>query len=128
MFVTGQREVHQLCRALRGKFPGEGGGGRGLAGGGRDDSVTWSHSDMDFCEVDEGEGPGAGSEEEVGVGSEEEEDEEEDVMSLDSQLPLRVLPLYSLLSPAQQARVSTCVHRYTGLSLTLSLSLPSPGV
>ncbi len=38
--------------------------------------------------------------------SEQEEMEEEETSIHDSQLPMRVLPLYSLLSPSQQKKVS----------------------
>ena len=94
VFVTGQQEVHSLCRALRGRF------GRGQGGGG-------GASDVPESEVigEEGEG-------EVDGWSEEEEEEEEEEgggagESAGPHMPLKVLPLYSLLSSAQQAKVST---------------------
>ena len=92
--------MHRLCGALRRKFPRESGWskGCGLRGG----------CGGDCCEVEEGmlgvwpeeEGEGLGAE------SEGEQEEGEEVSTcLESRQPLLVLPLYSLLSPAQQAKV-----------------------
>lgn len=113
VFVTGQREVHQLCGALRRKFPRGNGWSRGCGlSRGDDASYVCSHSDVEYCDE---EGEGLGVEYEEGLGAEYEEVESEDdevVMSLDSQLPLQVLPLYSLLSSVQQAKVHTDIQTY----------------
>ena len=88
VFVTGQQEVHYLCRALRRRFGG------GVAGEKGEGHVV-SSSAPPLCE-EEGE-------------EEEEEKESRDEEEVDSTacLPMRVLPLYSLLSSAQQAKVSS---------------------
>lgn len=91
VFVTGQQEVHSLCRALRGRF------GCCQREGGYD-------SDVPESEVigEEGEGEAYGWDE----GEEEEEERREAGASVDFYMSLKVLPLYSLLSSAQQAKVS----------------------
>nr|XP_056715451.1 probable ATP-dependent RNA helicase DHX37 [Euleptes europaea] len=128
VFLTGQAEVHSLCRRLRKTFPFR----KNVAQGGEDkeDSVeetrkfkkakrskkvTLPKIDMDnysVMPVDEGD-------EDRDAGAEE--DEDADVMGSDldldlgddgledekpdSSLPLYVLPLYSLLAPEKQAKV-----------------------
>lgn len=106
VFVTGQREVHHLCSKLRERFPTRSRRekGRGEGVGARTLSVcACEESEVEgVLEVFEGESDG----EELEVKFGREEWEKEEMLAADSQLPMRVLPLYSLLSPAQQAKVT----------------------
>lgn len=89
VFLTGQQEVRSLCGALRGRF-----GGRGQDGGG-----------SSLCPVLGEQLMGEGEEGESNLDLLEEEGEEEEDVCSASHLPMKVLPLYSLLSSAQQAKV-----------------------
>ena len=131
VFVTGQREVHLLCRQLSRTFPrgvnserSDGGRcGRGMGSDGRKRRGSeWSvdgDDDMDQMKVRDGENcdeikstsllettPFHDEDLEESHGSDDEGDMymEED-LSVSSELPMKVLPLYSLLSPAAQAKV-----------------------
>ncbi|XP_041793874.1 probable ATP-dependent RNA helicase DHX37 [Chelmon rostratus] len=125
VFLTGQAEVHSLCRRLRKAFPFR----RGNTTTGEDEEADTSEAMRKFKKakqkktvslpridldnysalpVDEGD-----EDREAGIGDEEDEgsdleigddptDEEE---KADPSIPLYVLPLYSLLAPEQQAKV-----------------------
>ncbi|XP_009995982.1 PREDICTED: probable ATP-dependent RNA helicase DHX37 [Chaetura pelagica] len=127
VFLTGQAEVHSLCRRLRKAFPFQ----RNSTAGGDDDKeesveeirrfkkskkrkkiMTLPKIDLNnysVVPVDEGDEDRdvetdddvAGSDIDLDLGD---GDSEEDEKS-DSSLPLYVLPLYSLLAPEQQAKV-----------------------
>ena len=115
VFVTGQQEVLRLCRLVSRTFPDslelEGGGGReggGSRGKGRSRRMNVN---LDKYEVlpkirtlpaYEGEGE---EEEEEEEGERETEEWEAEVLAHDKQLPMVVLPLYSLLSSEQQSQV-----------------------
>ncbi|NXO21638.1 DHX37 helicase, partial [Cisticola juncidis] len=128
VFLTGQAEVHSLCRRLRKAFPYQ--KNNNTAGGEEDkeDSVeemrkfkksrkrrkvlTLPKIDLNsysVVPVDEGDedrdidsdDDAAGSDLDLDLGD---GDSEEDEKS-DSSLPLYVLPLYSLLAPEKQAKV-----------------------
>ncbi|XP_062487606.1 probable ATP-dependent RNA helicase DHX37 [Pezoporus occidentalis] len=127
VFLTGQAEVHSLCRRLRKAFPFQ----RNNTAGGDDDKedsveemrkfkksrkqkkvTVLPKIDLDsysVVPVDEGDEDRdnetdddmAGSDIDLDLGD---GDSEEDEKS-DSSLPLYVLPLYSLLAPEKQAKV-----------------------
>ncbi|NXI45676.1 DHX37 helicase, partial [Galbula dea] len=127
VFLTGQAEVHSLCRRLRKAFPFQ----KTSTAGGEDDKgdsmedlrkfkkskkrkkvMALPKIDLDnysVVPVDEGDEDGdadtdddiAGSDIDLDLGD---GDSEEDEKS-DSSLPLYVLPLYSLLAPEKQAKV-----------------------
>ncbi|XP_034728869.1 probable ATP-dependent RNA helicase DHX37 [Etheostoma cragini] len=125
VFLTGQAEVHNLCRKLRKAFPYR----KGNATTGEDEdketsetmrkfkktkqkkTVSLPRIDLDnysTLPVDEGD-----EDREAGIGDEEDEGSDldigEDPASIeekaDPSIPLYVLPLYSLLAPEQQAKV-----------------------
>uniref|UniRef100_A0A8C5PBB8 Activating signal cointegrator 1 complex subunit 3 n=1 Tax=Leptobrachium leishanense TaxID=445787 RepID=A0A8C5PBB8_9ANUR len=123
VFLTGQAEVHSLCRRLRKSFPYS---GKSVTKEEEDDSqeamrkfkkskhkkpVNLPKIDLDnysAMPLDEGdEDREAGEGEEDGEGSDLElGDEASDADEKpDYSLPLFVLPLYSLLAPEQQAKV-----------------------
>uniref|UniRef100_A0A667Y2I6 RNA helicase n=1 Tax=Myripristis murdjan TaxID=586833 RepID=A0A667Y2I6_9TELE len=101
VFLTGQAEVHSVCRRLRKAFPFRKGNTTSLP---RIDLDNYS-----ALPVDEGD-----EDRQAGIG-EEEEDEGSDLdlgddpgdteEKADPSIPLYVLPLYSLLAPEQQAKV-----------------------
>jgi ATP-dependent RNA helicase DHX37/DHR1 len=104
VFLTGQREVLRLCRMLKDTFPctqstgeeREEGGGRERRRRGDVDLDKYPllpEVDRTECEDEEGEEEG------------EETDWKAEVSAHDKQLPMLVLPLYSLLPPEKQAEV-----------------------
>ncbi|NXS38396.1 DHX37 helicase, partial [Pomatostomus ruficeps] len=127
VFLTGQAEVHSLCRRLRKAFPYQ----KNTPKGGEDDKEDSAEEIRKFkrsrkrrkvttlpkidlnsysvVPVDEGDedrdvdsdDDAAGSDLDLDLGD---GDSEEDEKS-DSSLPLYVLPLYSLLAPEKQAKV-----------------------
>ena len=96
VFVTGQKEVHYLCRVLSRRFgrqkDGLGGGGGGTA----PPAYTCDGKMEEDGELDD-------DDDEM---EREEEEGEEGVMS---NSPMLVLPLYSLLSSARQAKVCVII-------------------
>uniref|UniRef100_A0A4W6BZ35 Activating signal cointegrator 1 complex subunit 3 n=1 Tax=Lates calcarifer TaxID=8187 RepID=A0A4W6BZ35_LATCA len=111
VFLTGQAEVHSLCRRLRKAFPF------------RKGNTTTGESEIYLCvqslpridldnysalPVDEGD-----EDREAGIGDEDDEGSDLDIgddpgdaeEKADPSIPLYVLPLYSLLAPEQQAKV-----------------------
>ncbi|XP_033828283.1 probable ATP-dependent RNA helicase DHX37 [Periophthalmus magnuspinnatus] len=126
VFLTGQAEVHSLCRRLRRAFPFR---KSILAGGEEEDpdsseatkkfkkckkkkTASLPHIDLDnysALPLDEGD-----EDREAGIGDEDDDDGSDldlgdDATSADEKadpsIPLYVLPLYSLLAPEQQAKV-----------------------
>ncbi|NXX92661.1 DHX37 helicase, partial [Centropus bengalensis] len=127
VFLTGQAEVHSLCRRLRKAFPFK----KNNSAGGDDDKeesveemrkfkksrkqkkvMTLPKIDLDnysVVPVDEGDEDRdaetdddiAGSDSDLDLGDGGSEEDEKP----DSSLPLYVLPLYSLLAPEKQAKV-----------------------
>uniref|UniRef100_A0A673CBR6 RNA helicase n=1 Tax=Sphaeramia orbicularis TaxID=375764 RepID=A0A673CBR6_9TELE len=122
VFLTGQAEVHSLCRRLRKAFPFR----RGHSADGSEamrkfkkakqkKTVSLPRIDLDnysALPLDEGD-----EDREAEVREEEEDNDDEgsdldlgdhpanSVENADPSLPLYVLPLYSLLAPEQQAKV-----------------------
>ncbi|NXT24503.1 DHX37 helicase, partial [Syrrhaptes paradoxus] len=154
VFLTGQAEVHSLCRRLRKAFPFQ---KNNTAGGddGKEESVeeirkfkksrkrkkvmTLPKIDLDnysVVPVDEGDEDRdaesdddiAGSDIDLDLGD---GDSEEDEKS-DSSLPLYVLPLYSLLAPEKQAKVFRAPPPGTRLCVVATnvaeTSLTIPGI
>ncbi|NXE72018.1 DHX37 helicase, partial [Cochlearius cochlearius] len=154
VFLTGQAEVHSLCRRLRKAFPFQ---KNNTAGGndGKEESVeeirkfkksrkrkkvmTLPKIDLDnysVVPVDEGDEDRdadtdddiAGSDSDLDLGD---GDSEEDEKS-DSSLPLYVLPLYSLLAPEKQAKVFRAPPPGTRLCVVATnvaeTSLTIPGI
>uniref|UniRef100_A0A8D2N8U7 Helicase ATP-binding domain-containing protein n=1 Tax=Zonotrichia albicollis TaxID=44394 RepID=A0A8D2N8U7_ZONAL len=104
VFLTGQAEVHSLCRRLRKAFPYQKNSTAGNATLPKIDLNNYSvvppdegDEDRDFDSDDDA----AGSDLDLDLGD---GDSGEDEKS-DSSLPLYVLPLYSLLAPEKQAKV-----------------------
>ncbi|NWI67953.1 DHX37 helicase, partial [Todus mexicanus] len=154
VFLTGQAEVHSLCRRLRKAFPFQ----KNTAAGGDDDKeesleeirkfkksrkrrkvMTLPKIDLDnysVVPVDEGDEDRdaetdddiAGSDLDLDLGD---GDSEEDEKS-DSSLPLYVLPLYSLLAPEKQAKVFRAPPPGTRLCVVATnvaeTSLTIPGI
>lgn len=130
VFLTGQAEVHSLCRRLRRMFPYRGKKQAQAIENDDDDSsetvkkrkksiprknVTLpkinldNYSALPLDEGDEDREAGGDGDDEEGEGSDSDLDlgdggSEEDEKA-DSSLPLYVLPLYSLLAPERQAQV-----------------------
>lgn len=125
VFLTGQAEVHSLCRKLRKAFPFRKGNAATSEDEGGDTSeamrkfkkakqkktVSLPQIDLDnysALPVDEGDEDRA-----AGIGDEEDEGSDLDIgddpndaeEKADPSIPLYVLPLYSLLAPEQQAKV-----------------------
>ncbi|XP_020499535.2 probable ATP-dependent RNA helicase DHX37 [Labrus bergylta] len=125
VFLTGQAEVHSLCRRLRKAFPFR----RGNTTIGEDEEADTSEAMRKFKKakqkkpvslpridldnysalpVDEGD-----EDREAGIGDQEDEGSDVDFgddvtdkeEKADPSIPLYVLPLYSLLAPEQQAKV-----------------------
>ncbi|NXN13540.1 DHX37 helicase, partial [Indicator maculatus] len=155
VFLTGQAEVHSLCRRLRKAFPFQKNTNTGGADGDKEDSVeetrrfkksrkqkktmTLPKIDLDnysVVPVDEGDEDRdadtdddiAGSDIDLDLGD---GDSEEDEKS-DSSLPLYVLPLYSLLAPEKQAKVFRAPPPGTRLCVVATnvaeTSLTIPGI
>ncbi|PKK25983.1 DEAH (Asp-Glu-Ala-His) box polypeptide 37, partial [Columba livia] len=154
VFLTGQAEVHSLCRRLRKAFPFQ----KTNTTGGNDDReesveemrkfkksrrrrkvMTLPKIDLDnysVVPVDEGDEDRdaesdddvAGSDIDLDLGD---GDSEEDEKS-DSSLPLYVLPLYSLLAPEKQAKVFRAPPPDTRLCVVATnvaeTSLTIPGI
>ncbi|NXD77212.1 DHX37 helicase, partial [Halcyon senegalensis] len=154
VFLTGQAEVHSLCRRLRKAFPFQ----KTTTAGGDDDKeesleeirkfkksrkrkkvMTLPKIDLDnysVVPVDEGDEDRdaetdddiAGSDLDLDLGD---GDSEEDEKS-DSSLPLYVLPLYSLLAPEKQAKVFRAPPPGTRLCVVATnvaeTSLTIPGI
>ncbi|NXN21385.1 DHX37 helicase, partial [Nycticryphes semicollaris] len=154
VFLTGQAEVHSLCRRLRKAFPFQ---KNSTAGEDNDKEesmeenrkfkksrkrkkvMTLPKIDLDsysVVPVDEGDEDRdaetdddvAGSDLDLDLGD---EDSEEDEKS-DSSLPLYVLPLYSLLAPEKQAKVFSAPPPGTRLCVVATnvaeTSLTIPGI
>ncbi|XP_035514714.1 probable ATP-dependent RNA helicase DHX37 [Morone saxatilis] len=125
VFLTGQAEVHSLCRRLRKAFPfrksntttGEDEGAdtseamRKFKKAKQKKTVSLPQIDLDnysALPVDEGD-----EDREAGIGDEEDEGSDLEIgddpdnaeEKADPSIPLYVLPLYSLLAPEQQAKV-----------------------
>ncbi|XP_063820666.1 probable ATP-dependent RNA helicase DHX37 isoform X2 [Pseudophryne corroboree] len=124
VFLTGQAEVHSLCRRLRKMFPYR---GKNAPQAGEDDDEEAlkafkkskskqnvnlpkinldSYSALPLDEGDEdrdvgGDEEGDGSDFDLALGDAEVDEDEKS----DSTLPLFVLPLYSLLAPEKQSKV-----------------------
>uniref|UniRef100_UPI0037E75335 probable ATP-dependent RNA helicase DHX37 n=1 Tax=Semicossyphus pulcher TaxID=241346 RepID=UPI0037E75335 len=125
VFLTGQAEVHSLCRRLRKAFPFR----KGNTTTGEDEEADTSEAMRKFKKakqkkpvalpridldnysalpVDEGD-----EDREAGIGDEEDGGSDVDIgddpadagEKADPSIPLYVLPLYSLLAPEQQAKV-----------------------
>ncbi|XP_038558509.1 probable ATP-dependent RNA helicase DHX37 [Micropterus salmoides] len=125
VFLTGQAEVHSLCRRLRKAFPYR----KGNTNTGEDEEADTSEAMRKFKKakqkktvslpridldnysalpVDEGD-----EDREAGIGDEEDEGSDLEIgddpasaeEKADPSIPLYVLPLYSLLAPEQQAKV-----------------------
>lgn len=125
VFLTGQAEVHSLCRRLRKAFPFR----KGCSATAEDEeadtaeamrkfkkakqqkNVSLPRIDLDnysALPVDEGDEDreaGIGDEEDGGSDLELGDDPSEAGDKADPSIPLFVLPLYSLLAPEQQAKV-----------------------
>uniref|UniRef100_A0A8C9YIY1 Activating signal cointegrator 1 complex subunit 3 n=1 Tax=Sander lucioperca TaxID=283035 RepID=A0A8C9YIY1_SANLU len=119
VFLTGQAEVHNLCRKLRKAFPYRKGNTttetsetmRKFKKAKQKKTVSLPRIDLDnysALPVDEGD-----EDREAGIGDEEDEGSDLDIgddpasieEKADPSIPLYVLPLYSLLAPEQQAKV-----------------------
>ncbi|NXQ26153.1 DHX37 helicase, partial [Alaudala cheleensis] len=157
VFLTGQAEVHSLCRRLRKAFPYQKNNtaGNALETDGKEDSLeeirkfkksrkqrkalTLPKIDLNnysVVPVDEGDEDrdidsdedAAGSDLDLDLGD---GDSEEDETS-DSSLPLYVLPLYSLLAPEKQAKVFRAPPAGTRLCVVATnvaeTSLTIPGI
>ncbi|XP_019394482.1 PREDICTED: probable ATP-dependent RNA helicase DHX37 [Crocodylus porosus] len=153
VFLTGQAEVHSLCRRLRKAFPfhknkTEGDGDKEdtveeiskFKKSRRKKTMTLPKIDLDsysVMPVDEGDEDReaetddedvAGSDHDLDVGDGESEEGERS----DSSLPLYVLPLYSLLAPEKQAKVFRPPPPGTRLCITATnvaeTSLTIPGI
>ncbi|KAM3611065.1 uncharacterized protein V6R79_012970 [Siganus canaliculatus] len=125
VFLTGQAEVHNVCRRLRKAFPFR----KGNMTTGEDEEADSSEAMRKFKKakhkkavslpridldnysalpVDEGD-----EDREAGIGDEDDQDSDLDIgddpaeaeEKADPSIPLYVLPLYSLLAPEQQAKV-----------------------
>ncbi|XP_019744561.1 putative ATP-dependent RNA helicase DHX37 [Hippocampus comes] len=123
VFLTGQAEVHSLCRRLRKAFPFR--KGDTIAADGEEDdnseavkrfkrakqkkSVSLPRIDLDNYSaqpVDEGdEDREAGIAEDEGSDLDIGDDPDDTDVKGDPSIPMYVLPLYSLLAPEQQAKV-----------------------
>ncbi|NXX47164.1 DHX37 helicase, partial [Tricholaema leucomelas] len=155
VFLTGQAEVHSLCRRLRKAFPFRKNNSTAGADEDKEESVeeirkfkksrkrkktmTLPKIDLDnysVVPVDEGDEDRdadtdddiAGSDIDLDLGD---GDSEEDEKS-DSSLPLYVLPLYSLLAPEKQAKVFRAPPAGTRLCVVATnvaeTSLTIPGI
>ncbi|KFV94853.1 putative ATP-dependent RNA helicase DHX37, partial [Eurypyga helias] len=154
VFLTGQAEVHSLCRRLRKAFPFQ----KSNSAGGDDDKEesvgeirkfkksrrrkkvqTLPKIDLDsysVVPVDEGDEDRdadtdddiAGSDSDLDLGDGDSEGDEKS----DSSLPLHVLPLYSLLAPEKQAQVFRAPPPGTRLCVVATnvaeTSLTIPGI
>ncbi|NWW90646.1 DHX37 helicase, partial [Rhynochetos jubatus] len=154
VFLTGQAEVHSLCRRLRKAFPFQ----KSSSAGGDDDReesveeirkfkksrkrkkvLTLPRIDLDsyaVVPVDEGDEDRdadtdddiAGSDSDLDLGDGDSEEDEK----ADSSLPLHVLPLYSLLAPEKQAQVFRAPPPGTRLCVVATnvaeTSLTIPGI
>lgn len=150
VFLTGQAEVHSLCRRLRRAFPF-----RRNSTNGEDDLdsseaarkfkkskqkkiVSLPHIDLDnysAMPLDEGD-----EDREAGIGDEVDDGSDLDLgddptnteEKADPSIPLYVLPLYSLLSPEQQAKVFRAPPSDTRLCVVATnvaeTSLTIPGI
>ncbi|XP_072351935.1 probable ATP-dependent RNA helicase DHX37 isoform X1 [Scyliorhinus torazame] len=126
VFLTGQAEVHSMCRRLRRAFPYRPNSSVKEAVAAADDSVEAikkfkkakhksnlpriNLDNYSAMPVDEGdEDREAGIDDEDGVGSDLDldlgDDDSEEVTKFDPSIPLYVLPLYSLLAAEKQAKV-----------------------
>uniref|UniRef100_I3KAG4 RNA helicase n=1 Tax=Oreochromis niloticus TaxID=8128 RepID=I3KAG4_ORENI len=114
VFLTGQAEVHSLCRRLRKAFPfrkAETSEAMRKFKKAKQKKTSLPRIDLDnysALPVDEGD-----EDREAGIGDEEDGDSDLDLgddpadaeEKADGSIPLYVLPLYSLLAPEQQAKV-----------------------
>lgn len=127
VFLTGQAEVHSLCRRLRRAFPYKRGSALQEADPDNDDSVEAikkfkkakskpnlpkinldNYSAMPVDEGNEDREAGIGDEDEVGSDLDldlGDVDDPEEAEKSDPSIPLYVLPLYSLLAADKQAKV-----------------------
>uniref|UniRef100_A0A8C0FS32 Activating signal cointegrator 1 complex subunit 3 n=1 Tax=Bubo bubo TaxID=30461 RepID=A0A8C0FS32_BUBBB len=130
VFLTGQAEVHSLCRRLRKAFPFQKNNAAGNALP-KIDLDNYSVVPVDEGDEDrdtETDDDIAGSDIDLDLGD---GDSEEDEKS-DSSLPLYVLPLYSLLAPEKQAKVFRAPPPGTRLCVVATnvaeTSLTIPGI
>uniref|UniRef100_A0A8C9YLN9 Activating signal cointegrator 1 complex subunit 3 n=1 Tax=Sander lucioperca TaxID=283035 RepID=A0A8C9YLN9_SANLU len=111
VFLTGQAEVHNLCRKLRKAFPYRKETSETMRKfkKAKQKKTSLPRIDLDnysALPVDEGD-----EDREAGIGDEEDEGSDLDIgddpakEKADPSIPLYVLPLYSLLAPEQQAKV-----------------------
>ncbi|XP_034026595.1 probable ATP-dependent RNA helicase DHX37 [Thalassophryne amazonica] len=151
VFLTGQAEVHSLCRKLRKAFPFRKGYATTCEGGEADalealrkfkkakkKTVSLPQIDLDnysALPVDEGDEDreaGTGDEEDEGSDLELGDDPVDTETKADPSIPLYVLPLYSLLAPEQQAKVFRPTPPGTRLCVVATnvaeTSLTIPGV
>uniref|UniRef100_A0A8C3VAJ7 Activating signal cointegrator 1 complex subunit 3 n=1 Tax=Catharus ustulatus TaxID=91951 RepID=A0A8C3VAJ7_CATUS len=143
VFLTGQAEVHSLCRRLRKAFPYQKNNTAGNATETSDLKLQFYHTlpkidlnNYSVVPVDEGDedrdfdsdDDAAGSDLDLDLGD---GDSEEDEKS-DSSLPLYVLPLYSLLAPEKQEKVFRAPPPGTRLCVVATnvaeTSLTIPGI
>uniref|UniRef100_A0A8C9NAB8 DEAH-box helicase 37 n=1 Tax=Serinus canaria TaxID=9135 RepID=A0A8C9NAB8_SERCA len=104
VFLTGQAEVHSLCRRLRKAFPYQKNNTAGNATLPKIDLNNYSVLPPDEGDEDrdiDSDDDAAGSDLDLDLGDGDSEGDEKS----DSSLPLYVLPLYSLLAPEKQAKV-----------------------
>lgn len=152
VFLTGQAEVHSLCRRLRKAFPFR----KGATASGKDEDTESSEAMRKFKKtkqkktiplpqidldnysalpLDEGD-----EDREAGIGDEDDDGSDLDLgddgpiseEKADSSIPLYVLPLYSLLAPEQQAKVFRASPPGTRLCVVATnvaeTSLTIPGI
>ncbi|NXU58755.1 DHX37 helicase, partial [Turnix velox] len=149
VFLTGQLEVHSLCRRLRKAFPLQ---RNNTAGGDNDKEESREEMrklkklrkrkkvkvlpkiDLDsysVVPVEDGDEDGDAETDDDIAGSDTDLDSEEDEKS-DLSLPLYVLPLYSLLAPEKQAKVFSAPPPGTRLCVVATnvaeTSLTIPGI
>uniref|UniRef100_A0A671TJ62 RNA helicase n=1 Tax=Sparus aurata TaxID=8175 RepID=A0A671TJ62_SPAAU len=110
VFLTGQAEVHSLCRRLRKAFPfrksnEESAFKRHLCHQSLPRIDLDNYSALPVDEGDEDREAGIGDEEDEGSDLEIGDDPNDAEEKADPSIPLYVLPLYSLLAPEQQAKV-----------------------
>uniref|UniRef100_A0A8C7GWP7 RNA helicase n=1 Tax=Oncorhynchus kisutch TaxID=8019 RepID=A0A8C7GWP7_ONCKI len=118
VFLTGQAEVHSVCRRLRRAFPFRRGEGEEAATDSSDEMKKFKKAkhkrtslpriDLDnysALPVDEGDEDRLAGIDDEGSDLELGDDAADTEEKADPSLPLYVLPLYSLLAPEQQAKV-----------------------
>ena len=108
VFLTGQAEVHGLCRKLRKTFPYDPKKTKSQKKMGKDEQSDDDDLDLDNYPVNPAFEDREAEDEDLGEGVEDEDFDLDDsafTSLIDKNLPMFVLPLYSLLSSQQQAKV-----------------------